>query len=47
VSFGAVDAALQLDRTFPVWHPFFYWFLLLLVPISALAIFAADRIGNG
>ncbi len=26
--------------------PFFYWFLLLLVPISALAIFAADRIGN-
>jgi hypothetical protein len=27
--------------------PFFYWFLLLLVPISALTIFAADRIRNG
>jgi len=26
--------------------PFFYWFLLLLVPISALTIFAADYIGN-
>jgi hypothetical protein len=26
--------------------PFFYWFQLLLVPISALAIFAADRIGK-
>ena len=26
--------------------PFFYWFLLLLVPVSALTIFAADRIGN-
>jgi hypothetical protein len=26
--------------------PFFYWFQLLLVPISALTIFAADRIGK-
>jgi hypothetical protein len=26
--------------------PFFYWFQLLLVPVSALAIFAADRIGR-
>ena len=26
--------------------PFFYWFQLLLVPISALAIFAADRLGR-
>ena len=26
--------------------PFFYWFQLVLVPISALAIVAADRIGK-
>jgi len=26
--------------------PFFFWFQLVLVPISALAIFAADRIGK-
>ena len=26
--------------------PFFYWFQLALIPISALAIFAADRIGK-
>jgi Protein of unknown function (DUF3311) len=26
--------------------PFFFWFQLVLVPVSALAIFAADRIGN-
>jgi hypothetical protein len=26
--------------------PFFYWFQLLLVPVSALAIFAADRVGR-
>jgi hypothetical protein len=26
--------------------PLFYWFQLLLVPVSALAIFAADRIGK-
>ena len=26
--------------------PFFYWFQLLLVPVSALAIFAADRVGK-
>ena len=26
--------------------PFFYWFQLLLVPVSALAIFAADRMGK-
>jgi hypothetical protein len=26
--------------------PFFYWFQLLLVPISALTIFVADRIGR-
>lgn len=26
--------------------PFFYWFQLVLVPISALAIMAADRIGK-
>jgi len=24
--------------------PFFYWFQLLLVPVSALTIFAADRL---
>jgi hypothetical protein len=26
--------------------PLFYWFQLLLIPISALTIFAADRIGR-
>jgi Protein of unknown function (DUF3311) len=26
--------------------PFFYWFQLVLIPVSALAIFAADRIGK-
>ena len=26
--------------------PFFYWFQLVLVPISALAILAADRVGK-
>jgi len=26
--------------------PFFYWFQLMLIPLSALAIFAADRIGR-
>ena len=26
--------------------PFFYWFQLLLIPISALTILAADRIGR-
>jgi Protein of unknown function (DUF3311) len=26
--------------------PFFFWFQLVLIPISALAILAADRIGN-
>lgn len=26
--------------------PLFYWFQLLLVPVSALAIYAADRIGR-
>jgi len=26
--------------------PFFYWFQLLLIPISALGIYAADRIGK-
>jgi len=26
--------------------PFFFWFQLVLIPVSALAIFAADRIGN-
>jgi Protein of unknown function (DUF3311) len=26
--------------------PFFYWFQLLMVPASAIAIFAADRIGK-
>jgi Protein of unknown function (DUF3311) len=26
--------------------PFFYWFQLFLIPVSALAIFAADRIGR-
>jgi hypothetical protein len=26
--------------------PFFYWFQLVLVPVSAFAIFAADRIGK-
>jgi Protein of unknown function (DUF3311) len=26
--------------------PFFYWFQLLLVPVSAVAIFAADRLGK-
>jgi len=26
--------------------PFFYWFQLLLIPVSALGILAADRIGK-
>jgi hypothetical protein len=26
--------------------PFFYWFQLVLIPVSALAIVAADRIGR-
>jgi Protein of unknown function (DUF3311) len=26
--------------------PFFFWFQLVLVPISALAILAADRLGK-
>ncbi len=26
--------------------PFFHWFQLLLIPLSALGIFAADRIGR-
>ncbi len=26
--------------------PFFYWFQLLLIPVSALAIYAADRVGR-
>jgi uncharacterized protein DUF3311 len=26
--------------------PFFFWFQLILVPISALTILAADRIGK-
>jgi Protein of unknown function (DUF3311) len=26
--------------------PFFFWFQLVLVPISALAILAADRVGK-
>jgi hypothetical protein len=26
--------------------PFFYWLQLILIPISALAIFAADRIAK-
>jgi hypothetical protein len=26
--------------------PFFYWFQLLLIPVSALGIYAADRIGK-
>jgi len=26
--------------------PFFFWFQLVLVPVSALTIFAADRLGN-
>jgi len=26
--------------------PFFYWFQLTLIPVSALAIVAADRIGK-
>ena len=26
--------------------PFFYWFQLLLIPVSALAIYAADRLGK-
>jgi Protein of unknown function (DUF3311) len=27
--------------------PFFFWFQLVLIPISALTIMAADRIGKG
>ena len=27
--------------------PFFFWFQLVLIPISALAILAADRIAKG
>ena len=30
----------------PFGMPFFYWFQLALIPVSALAIFAADRIGR-
>ena len=26
--------------------PFFYWFQLAIVPLSALAILAADRVGK-
>jgi hypothetical protein len=26
--------------------PLFYWFQLLLIPISAVAIYAADRVGR-
>ncbi|MGD1038423.1 MAG: DUF3311 domain-containing protein [Roseiarcus sp.] len=26
--------------------PFFYWFQLLLIAVSALAIYAADRVGT-
>jgi hypothetical protein len=26
--------------------PFFYWFQLILIPASALTIYAADRIGK-
>ncbi len=26
--------------------PFFYWFQLALIPVSAAAIFVADRIGR-
>ncbi|HTR13503.1 MAG TPA: DUF3311 domain-containing protein [Roseiarcus sp.] len=26
--------------------PFFYWFQLMLIPVSALGIYAADRIGR-
>jgi len=26
--------------------PFFYWFQLLLIPVSALGIYAADKIGK-
>jgi len=26
--------------------PFFFWFQLILIPVSALAILAADRIGK-
>ena len=26
--------------------PFFFWFQLVLIPVSALAILAADRIGK-
>jgi choline-glycine betaine transporter len=26
--------------------PFFYWFQLLLIPVSAITILAADRIGK-
>ena len=27
--------------------PLFYWFQMLLIPVSALAIYAADRVGKG
>lgn len=27
--------------------PFFFWFQLALIPVSALMIVAADRMGNG
>ena len=27
--------------------PLFYWFQMLLIPVSALAIYAADRGGKG
>ncbi len=40
---GALGSALQLGSAVLFGVPFFFWFQLALVPISALAILAADR----
>ena len=42
----AVDSALQRGTPALFGVPFFYWFQLLLIPVSALAIYAADRVGK-
>ena len=43
----ALSAPLYNHLAPPVFGvPFFYWFQLLLIPISALCIFLADRVGR-
>ena len=40
-------ARFQFGATCPFRVPFFYWFQLLLVPVSALTIYVADRQRRG